>query len=321
MSLLDELAIEFGLGRYDLGHLIATAPRRYKSYEIPKRHGGFRVIAQPSRELKSLQRYILKSKLESIPIHDSAKAYVKGTGIRDNATPHLGARAILKLDFSNFFPSIKPSDFRKFVSENRPDSIALEDLPAYERLLFWGDGRPTPQSLSIGAPTSPTISNILMRKIDTTLYDEALSMGVKYTRYADDITASSDSVATLLNFEKICRSVIAKSRSPKLSFNEDKRGIFLKGRKQMVTGLILTPEGKVSVGRNRKREISALLHRATLGDLSAEQMSHLKGLLGFCLACEPQFVNGMRAKYGDVTLDRILRYVVPPRATRRQAVR
>jgi hypothetical protein len=317
MSLLDELAIEFGLGRNDLNYLIATAPRRYKSYEIPKRRGGFRTIAQPSRELKALQRYILSAKLQKFPVHSAATAYVQGKGIRDNASPHQNSRVLLKLDFERFFPSIRPRDFTRYVLESETGEIEVADLPLYEKLLFWGEGKPSPKSLSIGAPTSPMVSNILLRRLDEALSSAARELNVIYTRYADDITTSADSVEDVIKFERACRSIVSKLKSPKLSFNEAKRGLYLPGQKQMVTGLILTPVGGISIGRERKREISALLHRVTLDELDAERMSRLKGLLGFCIACEPEFVTRMRTKYGDQALDRVLQFAIPPRTQRR----
>lgn len=317
MGLLDELAVEFGLGRNDLRYLIATAPRRYKSYQIEKKHGGFRTIAQPSRELKSLQRYVLTEKLEGLSVHAAATAYVKGKGILDNADPHKNSRVILKMDFESFFPSIKPKDFRRYAIKHNLDSISILDLSLYESLLFWGEGGRSPKSLSIGAPTSPIISNILLYGIDADLSAYARLVDVIYTRYADDITVSGPDTDSVLKFEKHCRKLISQTRSPKLSFNELKRGLYFPGQKQMVTGLNLTPSGTISVGRQRKREMSALLHRSTLGQLDAERMSRLKGLMGFCIACEPEVVTRMRAKYGDEAVDRVLHFTVPPRIQRR----
>jgi hypothetical protein len=50
-------------------------PGSVKQYTIPKRKGGVRVIAQPSREVKALQRYILDHKLSTLPIHPAATGY------------------------------------------------------------------------------------------------------------------------------------------------------------------------------------------------------------------------------------------------------
>jgi hypothetical protein len=86
-----------------------------------------------------------------------------------------------------------------------------------------------------------------------------------------------------------------------------KRGLYTKGERRMVTGLIVTPVGEVSIGRERKRTISVMLHKFSIGDLDAEQLEVLKGLLGFTIANEPTFVNRMREKYGNSVVDTALR--------------
>src|SRR5258708_32226067 len=105
-NLLRELSIELGLGSNDLLRIIATAPARYKVFQIPKRRGGMRTIAQPSRELKAIQRFILDKILSKLPVHPAAAAYVTGRNIAENAIAHVKSRVVLKLDFSDFFPSI-----------------------------------------------------------------------------------------------------------------------------------------------------------------------------------------------------------------------
>jgi RNA-directed DNA polymerase len=316
MSLLEELILHFGVGEADLTYLIATAPQRYKQYEIPKRRGGSRIIAQPSRELKLIQRYLLKEKLERLPVHRSAMAYVKGRNIFDNADAHKHDEIILKLDFKDFFHSIKPSDLTRYLRSAAPEGIRLEDSRYYERILFWGCGVATPLCLSIGAPTSPILSNILLFGLDEELATHAQIFGVRYTRYADDITVSGASVEAVLAFEKACRAAVARMKSPTLIFNEQKRGMYFRGQKRMVTGLKITPVGEISIGRERKRMTSSLLHRFSLGQLDAGATSYLKGMLGFAIANEPDFVGRMRRKYGNDIVDRVLAYQVPPRANR-----
>jgi RNA-directed DNA polymerase len=80
----------------------------------------------------------------------------------------------------------------------------------------------------------------------------------------------------------------------------------------MVTGLIITPNSEISIGRARKRLISVMLHKVRIGALGAEQMGYLKGLCGFCLGNEPTFISRMRRKYGNDVLDRVLSFTPPP---------
>jgi len=313
MTLLDELTISIGLTVPDLIRIISTAPRRYKVYSIPKRHGGTRIIAQPSRELKVLQRLLLEKYLRRFPVHPAAMAYERGKNIYDNAAHHARNDVFLKPDFEAFFPSIKVADWRTFLRHDEGNIFHPDDIGVTARLLFWGAGKLEPQCLSIGAPTSPILSNILLFDFDSRLATAAAQHAVRYTRYADDITLSAASKESVIKFEKFIRREVTRMHSPKLTFNQSKRGIYTKSQRRMVTGLIITPVGEVSIGRERKRKISVLLHKFSLGELDDERIGNLKGLLGFTIANEPSFVDRMRTKYGHTVVNNALSVHLPHR--------
>lgn len=316
MNLLHAIALETGLGVPDVERIISTAPARYKQYPIPKRDGGFRLIAQPSRELKLLQRFLLDEWLSSLPVHPSATAYTKNKNIRENADRHKDNSAILKLDFRNFFPSIRASDWRQFCNKHPLPWDGDGDAQRVLKILFWGLTTTRPICLSIGAPTSPLISNVMMFDLDSDFDGEAKARNLVYTRYADDITVSGASIEDVILLEKHIRQSIGNCRSPKLKVNERKRGIYTTGQRRMVTGIILTPQRNISIGRQRKRTISALIHRFSLRQLDIEQIGYLKGMLGFAIANEPSVLNRARKKYGNAIVDQILHTQIPRRADR-----
>jgi len=301
-----ELALRTGLSTSDIARIASTAPKRYKTYPIAKRTGGVRTIAQPSRELKALQRVIVDLALSKFPVHEAAAAYESGRSISDNAHAHSGARSIMKLDFRDFFSSIKTADFVALMDQ-RNTPFSSSDRSLLLRLLFWGKGGHDPVCLSIGAPSSPKISNIIMYDIDRLASAYCAQIGVTYTRYADDVTVSGNTIEKLNSFERIFRDIVSRAPYPRLRFNNKKRGVYVRGQRQMVTGLILKPEGGVSIGRERKRLISSMIHRATLGTLTIQDLTKLRGLLGFAQDCDPSFVQSMRKKYGDAVIDSILR--------------
>jgi hypothetical protein len=313
MSILDELSAFMETGRTDVARFLYSAPARYRVFSIKKRNGDDRQIAQPSATLKIMQRFVLDQKLAPLPVHAAASAYASGKSIRHNAEVHRSAKFILKLDFEQFFPSLTVRDWRNYVRSKQPAGIEEADGIHYERLLFWGGGGFTPEKLSIGAPTSPTISNILMYEFDSEVSRYAADVGASYTRYADDVTFSSDSHKDLVRLETLTTQYVKKLRSPKLTFNATKRGLYGPGEKKMVTGLLLTPTGGVSIGRDRKRLISAMMHRAVKGELDILQIGHLKGLLGFAVAAEPDFLARLRAKYGNAAVDQVMKTHLPPR--------
>src|SRR5664280_952207 len=82
--------------------LIRSSPMRYKVYSIPKRTPGqFRTIAQPAREVKALQHWVMSNFLAQFPVDPAAMAYRLGRNIADNARPHVRSRFLLKLDFKD----------------------------------------------------------------------------------------------------------------------------------------------------------------------------------------------------------------------------
>lgn len=311
MSLVDELVLHLGMSAGDIQRIIATAPLRYKVYNIAKRNGGTRTIAQPSRELKAIQRYVAATNLTSLRVHNSAMGYVKNRNIKKNAEAHRHNSVILKLDFERFFPSLTVRDWKKYIKEKCLNTPLYLELETYSKILFWGGITKQPVCLSIGAPTSPMLSNILMYDLDVKFSEIALATNSIYTRYADDITVSGSREEDVRKFERQARKIIRTTRSPRLVFNEEKRGIYMRGQRRMVTGLIITPGGSISIGRERKRLISSMLNHVVRNTATPEEKAQLKGLLGFCISTEPNFVNRMRLKYGSDVVDGALSYWIP----------
>ncbi len=168
-DLLTRLGIAVLLPQEDLMRLIRSAPHRYKVYQIPKRKPGeFRTIAQPAKEVKALQYWVMRKVLAGFPVHKAATAYRAGLSIADNAQPHARGRFLLKLDFKDFFPSIKAYDFRVFLKRRRSNLDAAE-IEALCQILFWIPKGTHDFCLSIGAPSSPMLSNILMADFDRTV--------------------------------------------------------------------------------------------------------------------------------------------------------
>lgn len=296
-ELVPRLTRATGLTDRDVRAIISNAPSRYKTYEIAKRNGGTRTISQPAREVKALQRVIMAEILSTLPVHPSASAYRPGMSIADNAGAHRGDGPILKFDFANFFPSILARDWQLYCEKMSLFADA-EDVELSTRILFQRRKRSTVFRLAIGAPSSPSLSNVLMNEFDTEIARLVGAEHVTYTRYADDLTFSARRVGFLREVEKTLRRVIRNLSSPSLQINEEKTVLATRKYKRVVTGLVLTNDGKVSVGHERKRNIRAALHWAQHGKLDQAQLMHLSGLLAFVKDVEPLFFERMCDRYG-----------------------
>lgn len=304
-ELLKVLSAATGLSDFDLRVIISTAPDRYKVYPIDKRRGGQREIAQPARELKALQRALTHAILSALPIHSTATAYRPGTGIRQNAQAHAHNGPILKFDFKDFFPSIRAEDWKKYCQKHDVFQNE-EDINLSSNILFRRASRNSSVlRLAIGAPSSPYISNILLFDFDTKMEKYCLSQNVKYTRYADDLTFSAPRTGFLTGIPRALNNIIKNLDSPRLKLNSEKTVLATKKYKRMVTGLILTNDGNVSIGQVRRKKIRSGVHRWTLGQLSNSEACRLAGHLSFAQDIEPNFIERLTVKYGAQVIKEI----------------
>ncbi|WP_433704099.1 retron St85 family RNA-directed DNA polymerase [Paraburkholderia sacchari] len=280
----------------ELGTLIATAPHRYKNHYIEKRNGrGKRLISQPTAELKFLQRLIVQREFSSLPIHDAATAYRPDRSIKAHALPHAHARYLLKLDFSDFFPSLKETALRYRLS--RDASYTEQELWMLCQLLCRKPKRDAELQLSIGAPSSPYVSNYLMWEFDTRLAEFCEACGAAYTRYADDIAVSTSFAHVLDTVEAEVRRLLGELDYLRLSLNEDKTvNVSTKNRRTLV-GLVLANDGAVSIGRDEKRRLRATMHRLTQGALTGEEIARFRGQLAFVHSIDANFVDSLCARH------------------------
>jgi hypothetical protein len=290
------LAQATGLLPSDIRAIINQAPVSYKRYTIPKRKGGRRPIAQPAREVKKLQR-LLVARLHALPIHDAAMAYREGISIRDNAERHCRNGPIMKFDFSNFFTSIRDRDWQAYCSKYGVFGDS-EDIELSSRLFFMKTPGSTILRLAIGAPSSPWLSNVLMYDFDEAVTQVVLKDKVTYTRYADDLTFSARRTGFLNHVSSDLRKIISELRTPKLILNEGKTVVATTKYRRVVTGLTLANDGRVTIGRERKREIRAALHNASQGKLDPEACGRLAGLLAFIKDVEPEHYRQITMLYG-----------------------
>lgn len=308
MDILSLLSDETGLSDEDLARIVRTAPKRYKSYEIPKRSGGMREIAQPARELKMVQRILIRALLADLPVHPAARAYRSSMSIRGNALEHAGPGPILKMDFEDFFPSIRASDWIAYCRDR--GLLDQKNTNISAQLLFRRKKGEHLLKLSIGAPSSPVLSNILLYAFDEIVTNEAAKRGIKYTRYADDMTFSGQRIGMLKDMLQIVPSAAREMRRPRLRVNGDKTTFVTARNRRTVTGVTLSNDGNVGIGHDRKRLISAKVHRVKLGGMPAEQLAELAGELSFVNVVEPSFLERLRKKYGVDVIEKIQKSAV-----------
>lgn len=291
--------------------LSESASRRYKVYTIPKRSGGERVIEHPSRELKAIQRWIVRALINRFPLHEAATAYRKGTGIRENAERHRKTKFTNRYDFASFFPSFSQTRIVQYIEE-QAKAVGI-DLSERD-LNFVGNIVCRNGRLTIGAPSSPAITNAMMFEFDRRMYEKCHAKGLVYTRYADDLFVSSFEPGQLDGIEKVIVNNKRGIPHLRLRLNHQKTAYLSKKYRRVITGVIVTPEHTLSIGRDRKREVKALIHQWVKGDIDPASLFYLRGLFSFAIDIEPDFESRLIEKYGkeQIELLRSGTYDLPP---------
>lgn len=286
------------LATKDLNKIFIHGSHAYKVYTIPKRKAGSRTIAHPSKKLKVCQRELTSILKLILPIHSASYAYVAGRGIKDNAIVHAKSSFLLKMDFQNFFNSITPdilySHFEKLGIE-----ISDSDRKILNQVIFWNPSKKSYGKLilSVGAPISPFVSNTIMFNFDKTVSETCSLLGVNYTRYADDLTFSTNTKNLLFSIPEFINSILSSEFSNKIIINDTKTVFSSKKHNRHITGVTINNDGELSLGRARKRYISSLIFKYLNKRLPSEDVGYLYGLISFAYNIEPDFLYRMSVKY------------------------
>jgi RNA-directed DNA polymerase len=117
----------------------------------------------------------------------------------------------------------------------------------------------------------------------------AAQHGAIYTRYADDLTFSTPAPGVLNAFPDIVRELASQLPYPRLAVNEDKTIFSSRAGRRVITGVTLTNDQCLSIGRERKRAIRAMYHHMLRGTLDDDAQQVLRGLIAFAEDVEPGF--------------------------------
>ena len=211
----------------------------YNSFTIKKKSGKDRNILSPYTELKKIQFNILNDLLYDKRISEYAKAYVKNISLIDNVKIHRGYKYILKLDISNFFENISYVDvyniFKEYGFSNGLCGV-LAHLTTYDEYL--------PQ----GAPTSPYLSNLVMRKFDYIIGKWCKKHNINYTRYSDDMTFSMNEYN-----KELIRFVRVNLYKYGLELNNEKICLINNSSQQKITGIVVN--NKIQVDSKYRKTI------------------------------------------------------------------
>lgn len=231
----------------------------YKSFDIPKKSGGKRTIHQPERALKMFLKCFSIILDCSFDPSESSHGFIKGKSIASNAAQHVKRNYVLNIDLKDFFHSIDRNRVKYFLMENNPSLKKNEKVAFQLASLCCAEimvGLTKKDVLPQGSPCSPVLTNLICIYFDKKMTGLSKRFGAKYTRYADDITFSSQkNIFKEAEFRKELERIIKLN---KFELNDKKTRIQSRDYRQEVTGLIVNQ--KVNVSKIYKKEVRRLLY-------------------------------------------------------------
>ena len=260
-----DLAILLGFRPSALTSIVYKTPSslKYSTFNIPKKNGGTRVIKAPNPKLKNLQNRLAKLLYDCLSEIDSKRqvkpvsyGFRKERSIIANAKNHKRRRYVLNLDLEDFFPAFNFGRVRGFFLKDRAFQLEEQVATTIAQIACDEDGLPQ------GSPCSPVISELIGQVLDVRLLRLAKKHGVRYSRYADDITFSTNqkefpkalAVQSAANSSDwiLGDDLTFKVESAGFKINAGKTHMHIRGSRQIVTGLVVNDKANIKSEYYRK---------------------------------------------------------------------
>ncbi|MGL3214055.1 reverse transcriptase family protein [Bradyrhizobium sp. BR 1433] len=317
----------YGYLRRRVGRLLSNYRRVWLKKRVPGRNRR-RLISIPPKDLLLVQQWIAQNILCYTTPSRASFAYHPDSSPVLAAQEHCGCQWLLKVDIEDFFHSVTERQVAAvFFRLGYPRLLAFElarlttmmvESPTLLRgsqTLRW-PSIPYYQAdyegvLPQGAPTSPMLSNLVMRDLDERLLALSAQHGMRYTRYADDLAFSTLESCDRKDIDRFKRLVLIELAREGFQHNRRKTVIRGPGARRIVLGMLVdgavprlprefkdmlrlhlhylssTDHGPSAHALHRRTSVSSLYH-------------HVRGLIGWAVSVEPDFGGRLLDQFNAV---------------------
>lgn len=297
-------------GKYDFEDFLSCDIKSlYKRVDWRQRE-----IYKPSRKLKAYHAFLIIFLLEHLPLNVQVSfAYRKGSNPHQAVLPHANSRAFYQTDLTKFFDSITSPLIRRVLC-GAPTPVA--DLESYiDRVI---ELLTVNSRLPIGFSTSTWISNACLKSFDDSFEAVCRDRRLIYSRYADDLIISGQSVEQLAGIDKILSELLLSELGPEFKINSKKSKLTRIGRKVAILGMVILPSGQVAIDMEVKKKIEYQLHfyikdRERLLEFFEQEkddmetgLERLAGHISHVNTADPAYLDKLRKKYGSTVIDSFL---------------
>ncbi|MCT1529967.1 reverse transcriptase family protein [Sphingobacterium daejeonense] len=271
----------------------------YRTFKIAKKNGKKRVINEPLPSLKEIQLWINLNLLSKVKPSKFAKAYIRNKNTVDNAKYHKNKKYVLCLDLKDFFPSISLKTIELFFKSL---GYTNELANLFAKLCCFDN------YLAQGAPTSPTLSNLILRDFDEYVGNFAVDNNLRYTRYADDITISyNDEFDSNLIITYILNGLKLIKHS-NLLLNTKKTQLLTPNKRQIVTGIVTNEKLQAPITYRKQirleiyfiKKFGLTSHLNKINETRSNYLYHLLGKINYCISINPS--DKLLKNYRDIVI-------------------
>ena len=255
---LTDLAKLLGFTPKGASYVLYKLPtaQKYRTFEIPKKSGGTRTINAPEKSLSLLQKRMGELLYECVTEHQkshprfwhASHGFQKDRTIISNAEVHRRRRFVFNVDIENFFGTLNFGRVRGFFIHDK--SFTLDPAIATIIAQIACHDNALPQ----GSPCSPVISNLIGNILDLRLLALARDTRCTYTRYADDLTFSTNEklfpTEIAINVHG-SEWIVGKRLNKQIeragfTLNDGKTRMSLRQSRQTVTGLVVNAKANIN---------------------------------------------------------------------------
>jgi hypothetical protein len=219
----------------------------FKKVKIPKGKGKYRTIYVPNRAAKAILLPLIKPleyfALELCP-PDVVHGFWPARSCVTGALMHVGYQYTMCFDLKDFFDHCTPNMVPESVGYKHIQDVMFPDGAARQ-----------------GLPTSPAIANICAAKLDWALYRLCGDLDMIYTRYADDLTFSTNDQRVMRELLQRVPEIVAEHG---FVINKRKTHTQWAGAgRRVITGVAVDDKG-VHPTRKTRRKLRAARHKQTI---------------------------------------------------------
>ena len=275
-----------------------------------------RTIYAPSNKLKSFHHFLSMAICEQLEVNDEVVfSYRKGVSTLDAVKAHQDNKYFFQTDIKSFYSSINHALVYKTILRNK-NNLPISDIDDYldciVNYISIDDVLPT------GFSTSPLVSNSILLDFDNEFNNFCEENGLTYTRYSDDLIISSKYEIKSFITSKI-DGFLKYNYGNSFHLNKYKSRYSHTGNKVKILGMVVLPNGEITIDKKQKKEIEVLLHfyredknrfRDIIGDDLDKGMARISGILSYIKDVDEAYLHKLMTKYGVTVVETLMRKAV-----------